>query len=453
MRRIILIVTTLFFTGSNVFAQAAATPLGLQACIDYAMQHNYNVKNAQLDIQIQRAQNDQILAAAYPRVNGSAGFNDFLNAPVSFFPNSLLLAFQPNSGLSPDGFSAVSFTPKYSSSATINASQVVFDANIAIALKARRTVMEMASQNSELTFENIKYNIYKAYNSLVIAYRQYDIIKSSLTYARSIEHDIKLIQQNGFAEKIDVERTSVQINNLSTDSIRICNLLTFSEQLLKYQIGMDINTPIVLIDTVLEERKKEALNLLSEDKSYERVPTFNLLQTQLKLNEFNVRRYKLTAYPSLVAIGSMGYNYSASDFSTMTKLGNYPFNSMVGLQLNVPIYNGRLRMNQLKEANLTVERSRNTIENFKQTIDFQVASSRTTLQNVILQLRSQRNNMELADDVLDLARRKYKAGVGSNLEVTQAQTDQLRAQTNYFSTLLDLVNAEADLKKALGLLR
>jgi outer membrane protein TolC len=89
----------------------------------------------------------------------------------------------------------------------------------------------------------------------------------------------------------------------------------------------------------------------------------------------------------------------------------------------------------------------------KQGIDFQVASSRTNLQNVILQLRSQRANLELAGDVLDLARRKYKAGVGSNLEVTQAQTDQLRAQTNYFSSLLDLVNAEADLKKALGQLR
>ena len=121
--------------------------------------------------------------------------------------------------------------------------------------------------------------------------------------------------------------------------------------------------------------------------------------------------------------------------------------------MSVPIYSGKLRLNQLHEANLNLEKTKNSIENMKQIIDFQVASSRTNLQNVVLQLRSQSNNLALAEEVLDLARSKYKAGVGSNLEVTEAQTDLLRSQTNYFSTMLDLVNAEADLKKALGLLR
>ena len=89
----------------------------------------------------------------------------------------------------------------------------------------------------------------------------------------------------------------------------------------------------------------------------------------------------------------------------------------------------------------------------KQSIDFQAAQARTSLKNAILETQSQHRNLDLAVDVLDLARKKYKAGVGSNLEVTQAQTDQLNAQTNYFNALLDIINAEADLKKALGLLK
>ena len=86
----------------------------------------------------------------------------------------------------------------------------------------------------------------------------------------------------------------------------------------------------------------------------------------------------------------------------------------------------------------------------KLSLDFMAAQSRTTLRNNILQAQSQKRNMELANSVLDLAQRKYKAGVGSNIEVTQAQTDLLRAQNNYFTALLDVINAEADLKKALG---
>jgi outer membrane protein len=452
MKKIFLLI---FITGIAATAQAQSpVKLSLNDAMDYSMKHNFSVKNAEIDVQIQQAQNNQVLANAYPHINGSGSFSDFVNLPVTFFPNSFLQAFAPKGvTLPPDGYSPISLVPKFASACTLTASQVVFDANVMIALQARNTIMQLAHQSKDVTLENIRYNIYKAYNSLVIAYRQFDIIKSSLIYARSIEHDINIIQQNGFAEKIDVERTTVQINNLATDSMKVQNLLTFSEQLLKYQIGMDINTPIVLTDTNLEERKRESAELLAEQKNYEKIPTYELLQTQLKLNDFNIKRFKLTAYPSLVAIGSMGYSYSANNFSDIAKFSQYPFNSMIGLQLNVPIYNGHLRIHQLKEAQLTREKTLNTIENFKQTIDFQVVSSKTTLQNVILQIRSQRNNMELADEVLALARKKYQAGVGSNMEVTQAQTDLLRAQNNYFGSLLDLVNAQADLKKALGFFR
>ena len=131
----------------------------------------------------------------------------------------------------------------------------------------------------------------------------------------------------------------------------------------------------------------------------------------------------------------------------------YYYFSLIGLQLTVPIFNGFLRTNQLREAKLNVEKSQNNIEFLKQTIDFQVAQSRTSLKNAVLQAESQHRNLDLANDVLDLSEKKYKAGVGSNMEVTQAQTDQLRAQTNYFNALLDVINAEADLKKALGLLK
>jgi len=307
--------------------------------------------------------------------------------------------------------------------------------------------------NGAVTEETVRYNVYKSYNSLVIAYRQYDIIKRSLNYARSLEHDIMVTRDNGLAEKIDVERTSVQVNNLAADSINIGNLLTTSEQMLKYQIGMDMNAPIVLTDTALEERKQNTVLLLDEQENYERIPEFNLLNTAERLNEFNLKRYQLTAIPTFNVFGTLGYNYGANKFNDIVSLSNYAFYSMVGLQMNVPIYNGYLRHHQITEAKLNIEKSKNNIEGMKQTIDFQVASSRTIVKNNLLQVQSQRRNMELANDVLDLAQKKYIAGVGSNLEVTQAQTDLLRAQTNYFSALLDLINSQADLKKALGLLK
>ncbi len=215
--------------------------------MDYAVKNNYNIKNAQIDVLIQKAQNNETLSASYPHINGKAEFDDFYVPQQSFIDASTFSALAPPGTVIPKGtIEAIQFTLPYAASAGITTSQVIFDGSVLIALKARNTVMELARQNSQVTEENVRYNVYKAYNSLVIAYRQYDIIKNSLVYARSLEHDIIVTKENGFAEKIDVERTSVQVNNLATDSIRIGNMLTVSEQVLKYQIGMDINQPIVL---------------------------------------------------------------------------------------------------------------------------------------------------------------------------------------------------------------
>ena len=447
MRRFYLVLINMIFTAAVVTAQQV-TPLSLQACMDYALKHNYNIKNTLIDVQIQNAQNNETISAAYPHINGKAELDDFLNPQKTF-----ILGSEFNPSAPPGAIYGFPFSLTYSGTANVTASQLLFDGSVFIAVKARNTLLEFSRLNGAVTEENIRYNVYKAYNSLVIAYRQYDIIKQSLTYARSLEHDVMVTKNNGLAEKIDVERTSVQVNNLASDSISIGNLLTTSEQMLKYQMGMDLNTPIVLTDTVLEERKQNTIALLNEDEHYERIPEFNVLNTSEKLNEFNLKRYQLTAIPTFNVFGTMGYNYGANKFNDIVSLSNYAFYSMVGLQMNVPIYNGSLRHHQVTEAKLNIEKSKNSIEGMKQAIDFQTATSRTTVKNNLLQVQSQRRNMELANDVLDLAQRKYKAGVGSNLEVTQAQTDLLRAQTNYFSALLDLINAQADLKKALGLLK
>ena len=421
MKRFYIAIAGIILSASAVRAQQPVQ-LSLKDCMDYAIKHNYSIKNAQLDVQIQHAQNNETIAGAYPHINGKAELDDYLNPQKNFIDGSYFGA--------PGQVIGLPFSLNYAGLASISGSQLLFDGSVFIALKARNSAMELARQSGQVTEETVRYNVYKAYNSLVIAYRQYDIIKSSLSYARSLEHDITITQQNGFAEKIDVERTKVQVLNLATDSVKVGNLLTVSEQMLKYQMGMDLGKEIILTDTVVDNRKQEALSLLSTEEQYDRVPEYNVLNTTLILNQYNLKRYQLTAIPTLNAFGAMGYNYGANKLENVMSFSN-----------------------QVSEAKLNIEKSKNNIENMKQTIDFHAAQSKTALKNAILEVQSQRGNMELSADVLDLAQKKYKAGVGSNLEVNQAQTDHLQAQNNYFSALLDVINAEADLKKALGLLK
>jgi outer membrane protein TolC len=420
--------------------------LSLQDCIDYALHNSDTIKNARLAIQKQHAANNQIKSAALPRINGSGQFNDFVNPQQSLVPGEF-------TGRPEDvgKFVPLQFTPKYNANATLSGSQAIFDGTLLVALKARKTIIEAFEQASKLTEENVKYNIQRAYYAVVISEQQVRTLSASLATARDMANDVQVLYNTGFAERIDVNRTQVQLTNLETDSIRIAALVEVGRQALKYTIGMDIDQPVELIDTSLADNTATAAQLLTEQLDYAKRTEIGLANTAIRLNEYNVKRYQYAAFPTLSAFGNLNYFYGSSEFRELFKFHqNYIFYSLVGLQLNVPIFNGFARKNQVKEARIDLEMSKNRLHLLEQSLDFQTAQSQTTLRNAVLAAEKQKRNLDLANTVVDLARRKFKAGVGSNLEVNQAQTELLMAQNNYYSILLDVVNAQADVQKALG---
>lgn len=450
MRKLYTALAAIAISATGAHAQQQPLKLSLQECIDYALKNSYTMKNAHLDVLIQQEQVKQTTSAAYPHISGKADLVHFSkNHPqYSFFDVSAFNNSLPKGTIGP-----LPFTIPYTASGSITLSQVLFDGSLIVALQAGNTVMEMARNTENITAENVRYNIYKAYNTLVIAHKQKEVLNKSLVLVRNMQQDLVKTKEAGFAEKIDVERSSVQLNNLATDSIKANSALIVAEQALKYALGLDINAPIILTDTLSEKNGGATLALMAEQENYERVPEYAALITALKLNEYNLKRYKLSALPTLAGFTSRGANFGAANFGDVFKFNDYIEYYNAGLSLTVPIFNGFMRTHQVREAKLNIEKTKNNIDNLKQTINFQAVSARTTLKNSLLQVQSQRRNLELANSVLDLAQRKYKAGVGSNLEVTSAQTDLLMAQNNYFTAMVDVINAEADLRKALGLLK
>lgn len=445
MRRSLLfslaLITLLLPTQS--FAQTdEILELSLEDAMKYAVRNNYSAKNARLDILNQKAVNDEVRGLALPNISAKGEFNDYINPVQSFVPAEFVGG--------PSGtFIAVPFTPKFTATASATGSQVLFDGSVMVALQARNTLMTLYEQSAQLTEQQIRYNIQKAYYSLVIAKRQQSILNESMAYIRNMANDLQAMYDNGFVEKIELDRTNVQLNNLASDSIRTGNMITVSEQLLKFQLGIKNQQQIILSDTSLDEQVADARFLLLEKMDYRDRMDYNILQTQLKLNEYDLKRHKLSALPSLGAFGTAAYTYSTNTFEDIFK-NRYIFYSLVGLQLNVPIFDGLQRHNRVKQAKIAIEKTKNNIENLELNIDFQKNRATTQLKNAIITMNNEERNLQLAKSVLDLAQAKYKAGVGSNMEVSQAQTEMLSAQNNYFQSMMEVVNAQADLKQAIG---
>lgn len=445
MKRIIpLLLLSISLVPAQTFAQEPVA-LSLQDCIDYALKNSVSAKNARIDVALQKAQNDEVTGRALPQISGEGKYTQFFDVQQQFLPSQF-------AGLPPGDYVPLAFSPKLSSVGSLNASQLIFNGSIMVALQARNTLMVLARQKAEMTNEDIRYNVHKAYAGLVIAHKQFDVMKNSLDLMRKSTRDMTITYENGLVEKIEVNRMEVQLSNLQSDSLGLANIIEVTEKMLKYTIGMDMNTPIRLTDESVIDNASDAGNLLLQESNVENNIGYQLAYTGVKLQEYDLKRYRFEGLPTLAAFGSAGYNRSSDKLSDLINKP-YPGFSLAGLQLNVPIFDGLQRRNRVKSAKLKLEKAENDLDNAKRGIEFQTKSAQSTLANALKTTEGRKRTMDLATSVLDLSQKKYKAGVGSNQDVILAQSDFLRAQNSYFEALLSVVNAKADLQKALGLLK
>lgn len=419
-----------------------ALSLSLEEAMDLAVKKNVQAKSARLNIEKQKAINNEITAIAYPQIKAKGEFNDYINPIQSFVPAEFI-------GGAPGTFVAVPFTPQYGATASATASQVIFDGSVLVALQARKAVLKLYDEMAQYTEEELRYNVHKAYYGVVVAEKQYETLKQTLQYIRKMGSETQATYDLGLIEQLDVDKIKVQVNNLVSDSITTGNIIEISKQLLKYQMNIDINTPIVLTDTSITDNIAEANSMLLEEVKYTNRTDYLLQKSKLELYQYDLKRHRFSGLPSLAAFGTAAYTYQTNTFSEMFNKP-YIFYSLVGLQLNVPIFDGWARRSRVAQAKISIQQAEDSLDYLKSGIDFQAGQSRTTLKNALYSMENQERNFTLAMNILETTRKKYNAGVGSSTEVSQAQTEMLAAQGKYFEAMLATINAQSDLRKALG---
>jgi outer membrane protein len=445
-KSILIILLANIFVGAN--AQTASTVHGfsIQQCIDYAHQHSAQVKNALLDLQIQQQTNKGITAGALPTISATGTTTDFFQTPVTLIPGGLF------PGTTPGEYTAVSFQPKYSAGASVQLTQTLFDGQVFVGLQARKASIDYYQKAIDITEENISVNIYKVYYQLVVSKTQMDQIDANIARAQKLLNDATVMYQNGFQEKLDVDKATVQLANLQTQKLSTQTTINNGYLGLKYLLGMPVKDSLSLTDKFTEDDLKSGV-LDDTTYKYDDRNDYQSLQLNKKLNEYNVKRYKYSYYPTLNVNGSYQKNAYGNLYNFFGKDGTWYSTSYAGLTLNVPIFSGFAKDANLKKSRLQLQQTQNQIENLKISIDNDVAQSQNKFRSDISTVDFQRRNMQLAESVYNQTKKKYESGLASNTDITNAQTDLITAQTNFINALYDAVLAKVDYQKAIGKLK
>jgi outer membrane protein TolC len=265
-----------------------------------------------------------------------------------------------------------------------------------------------------------------------------------------MEFEMRQMYENGFVEKIDVDRITVALNNLRTQKIRVDQMIGLAYLSLKFQMGMPLEQPIRLTDSITDGYT--GTDLLNQELDVRNRDEFQMLEIQNDLLTYDLKRYKLGWLPTVSAFGN--YGYTLYNMDKLFQSGDqWQKTAMLGANLNVPLFSGFQRRNKVLQAQFTLEKNENDILNLRQALSLEKENARITLRNNVLSLENQRKNMALAESIYNTASIKYKEGVGSSLEVMDAESALKEAQTNYFTALYDVMTARVDLQKALGLIQ
>ncbi|MFT3682444.1 MAG: TolC family protein [Ferruginibacter sp.] len=457
----IKLLTAFLFMSSATMAQTKQA-LSVQQAVDYGIKNSATVKNALLDIKVQQQTNREITASALPQISGGVTGTHYFNITVQSLPNFISPATyqvlidqgvkdgngnpikMPDEGF---GTIAAQFGVPWTVTASIDASQILFDGQVFIGLQARSTSLKYAEATAAVTTEQIKANIQKIYYQLVVGQKQLGSIQANIDRFDKLLNDTREIYKNGFAEKLDVDKVQVQLNNLLTEKQKTENQLAAGNAGLKFLINMPQKDTLVLTDTLSEDELKS--NILDGSYTYTDRKEMQMLSYAAKLNEFNVKRYQLSRIPTIAAFGSYGKSAQRNKFDFFDK-GEWFTSSYAGIKISIPIFDGFARRAKIENARLSLQKTNNLIEQTKENIDNEVTQARLKMTSAMMTIDVQKQNMELAERVYNTTKKKYEQGLGNNQEIYTAQSELKVAQNNYYGALYDAITAKIDYLKATG---
>ncbi|MCE4217529.1 TolC family protein [Pseudarcicella sp. GAP-15] len=425
---------------------ANAQTYSLKQAVDYAITHQVQVKNSQIDLQNASAKINEIKAMGLPQVNGSLALTNNIVLQRAFIPAKIF-----NPAAAEGELIAAKFGVDNSGFASVGLSQLVFDGSYLLGLKASNVYKDLAVKSVTQSKQQVAENVTKAYYGILVNEKRQSLLTLNVARLDTLLKETRELNKQGFVEKIDVQRLDVQANNLRTELENVNRLQELSYALLKFQMGFPMEEPIRLSES-LEKVELATFNTnAAGDFNYANRIEYSILQTQENLAELDLKSIKAGYLPRLVLNANYGYNAGANAFSDLVTKQWFD-NAAITVALQIPIFDGFSKKYKAVQSANNLQKVRQSYSLLKSSIDLQRSQASITMKNALESMKEQKANLDLANEISRVTRVKYQQGVGSNLEVLNAESSIKESQANYFTALYNALVAKVELEKANGTL-
>ncbi|MDP4282893.1 MAG: TolC family protein [Bacteroidota bacterium] len=423
------------FSPAMVSAQQAdsipvITQATLENCIQYALKYNPGLQNSKINEDITETIIKSKLADWYPQVNFTYNLQHNFKLPTFNFNGNLAHSGTYNTSGANFGFT-----------------QNIFNRDALLASRTSTDIRLAASQNTKEQKINLAAMVSKAFYDLILTEQQLKVTDEDIARNEQSLKDAFYQYQSGIVDKTDYKRATIALNNAKAQRKYSEESYKAKSAYLKELMGYSyLNNFILEYDTT--QMENEIYLDTSENINYNNRIEVQQLETQKKLQQYNLQYYKWSFLPNLSAFGNYNLNFLNNQFS---KLYNniYP-NSFAGLTLSIPIFQGGKRIQQIKEAQFQVAQVDNDLRSLQNNINTQYENAMANYKSNLFNFLSLKDNLSLAGEVYDVIRLQYRSGVKAYLDVITAESDLRTAQINYYNALYQVLSSKIDVMKSLG---
>ena len=422
----------------------------LQQCLEYAYENNQEIIIANLEIEAAKAKTGEYLSAGFPQIDASASVNKNFILRRTWLDGS---RFDPSV---PEGtLIQLEFGTPYDSDYGIGLSQMIFNGSYFVGVKASKTYQELSTKEHIKSKIDVTESITKAYYSVLVNKMLLETVNSNFQRLDSLVRETTIMHENGFVELLDLNRTKVEYNNIKTQKTNAQRAVDISKELLKFQMGMPVSAPLEIGEelTDLNFNVKEELEM---SYSYQRRIEYSQLETNRSLAELEMRNNKSQYLPKIDLVASWGMNAGVAEFGKLGEFGNdkvWTDYQLAGITFQLPIFDGLYKAKKIQQNKIKLQQLEYQRMMLENSIEMEVTQKRKTLIMNLDQLSSQEENKQLAESVYNQTKIKYQEGVGTNLEVIDADNAFKQSQSNYLNALYDALIAHVEYQKALGILK
>ena len=437
----------------------------LREAQDQAVKNNAQVQLVQLDVSIAEQTVKSVKAIGMPHVDASGTFNHYIDIPTSVVPadafgfpdwfsqwiddvaqsTAIDPSYPPSTG---DEFNAVQFGSKYTSSFGITLNQLLFDGSFIIGVQAAKSFVDVQTQALSKTEIEVKLMVTRSYYAVLIAEQNVEILKKNLRSIQKTYAESKELLSSGFIEQIALDQIKLLVANLEISHNTAMEQLEISKKLLKFQMGLPLDTEISLSDELSSLATISADYIADDRFSFEAHIDYRIAQTQVRLLQLGKKVEQFKYLPTLDGFFSHQRNGYRNEFDFSG--GSWYPTTIWGLSLNIPIIGGFGQVANHKIAGMKLEQAQIRQSQIVDGLKLSESSARLAFTAALSLYLNQKENLKLAETIREKTEAKFKEGIASSMELTQAENQFFSTQGAYVQSVFSLLNAKTELQKALG---